>query len=644
MNLFNLVCKIFLNNDEFIQKLDESKKSMDNTKNTASSFSSKASAAFKATAKAVTAFATVVTGAATAVVAFSKKMIDAAGDIDDNAQQLGMSTEQYQAWAFAMEKAGTDASTLQVVMREVSTLTQELAEGNGDALLTLQELGIGYDDFMQMDNAGQLETLVNALQGVEDSTDKARLAQELFGNRAYQKLMPLLNEEQGSFAELNEELKENGLIVGDDLVQAGALLGDKVQFLTGSVKAWALSMSADLFPQLSAFIDALQAMISGADDADELISNSFHDLLTSVVDMLLGIVDKIVYALPDIIGILKDLIGQVIDVLPQLVEGLLDALPDLTVVLFDLVDEIVKILPSLTSSIFDAFAKLVHTLLFDVDWGELIGDLLTVLGEILFEQVPKLIMDLVDDLLNLFTTGEGLTKILKAFSKILLGLSNALVSLGEGLVNLLLKVITVPINSVIRLLKKIGILKDDVGEVDWSVDFSSVKVDVNEGWDKIASALGIEEESSTTDTSSPTSTSSSGGGGGSHKIVQVTKAFADGGMIDDVTKGTMFALAGEDGAEIVARGRYGTGVANVEQIAEAVEIGSEPTVEAIRQAVTGVVNGILNGLRMSPTNNTQQGAITLKIGDKAFKAYVVDTTNEVLQQQGRQSLKKLTAY
>ena len=46
-----------------------------------------------------------------------------------------------------------------------------------------------------------------------------------------------------------------------------------------------------------------------------------------------------------------------------------------------------------------------------------------------------------------------------------------------------------------------------------------------------------------------------------------TTAYADGGMFEGA--GTMYALAGENGAEIVAQGSQGTGVANVEQIAEA---------------------------------------------------------------------------
>ena len=46
-----------------------------------------------------------------------------------------------------------------------------------------------------------------------------------------------------------------------------------------------------------------------------------------------------------------------------------------------------------------------------------------------------------------------------------------------------------------------------------------------------------------------------------------TKAFANGGMFEGA--GTMYALAGESGAEVVATGSAGTGVLNVDQFADA---------------------------------------------------------------------------
>ena len=161
MNLFNLFARLFLDTKDFDENLDKSQKK-------ASSFSSKAGTVFKAGARAVTAFATTVAAASTAIAALGTKMINFAGDIDDNAQRIGMSTDDYQLWAFAIEKAGGDAQTLAKAVQNISVFTEKLAEGNSDALLTLQKLGIEYDDFMKADNAGKLKMIVESLQGMEN--------------------------------------------------------------------------------------------------------------------------------------------------------------------------------------------------------------------------------------------------------------------------------------------------------------------------------------------------------------------------------------------------------------------------------------------------------------------------------------------
>src|SRR5699024_3797230 len=127
---------------------------------------------------------------------------DAGSEIDDNAQKIGFSTEAYQYWALVMQRIGTDASTLSLAIRNMTTFTQNLADGQGDALLTLQKLGIGYEEFMAMTPEEQFYTLIDALQGMTDETEKTQIAQEIFGNRVYQELLPLLGMEQGSLEDL----------------------------------------------------------------------------------------------------------------------------------------------------------------------------------------------------------------------------------------------------------------------------------------------------------------------------------------------------------------------------------------------------------------------------------------------------------
>lgn len=576
MNLFNLFAKITLDNSEYEAKMKDSQK-------TASSFSSKIGTAFKTGAKAVTAFATTVVAGAAAIAGLAVKMVDFGSEIDDNAQKLGMSTEGYQYWSLVLQRAGSDAGQLSMSIRTMSQFTEQLAAGNGDALLSLQKLGIGYEDFMSMSTEEQLYAIVTALQGVENQTDKVALAQDILGTRTYQEFMPLLNMQQGSLGDLKDEFEGLGLIIADDTIKQTAALGDKFDNLVNSFKVGAFSISTELLPEIELITDGLMGLTTGSDDA-----------MQSLTDGLVGLIEKVATAMPTILDTAGDL-------LLNLIVGLADVLsnPEVISSLVDVIETLlfkaVEILPTLTQSLLDIAVAVINGLL-NLDWGTLILNLIDALMEILLIQLPtavnNVIISVLDKLINLFTTKEGLQS-LANFGK----------ALAEGLINGLITGIETGVNGVIKIVNEVlgGISKA------WT-------------WAGIPEIPDI-----------PT--------------ISIPRVkFAKGGMFDDV--GTTFlATAGEAGAEIVHTGSRGTGVANVEQIADAQYMALEKyDLDAIiNRAAANIVNGIITGLRMT-SNNTSGGDVIVKLGEREFKSYIVQTVNDTLRAQGRKSLDTVTAY
>lgn len=573
MNLFNLFATLTLDNSDYEKKINESGKS-------AASTSSKMGTAFKAAGRVIGATVTAIAAVTTAIAGLAVKTVDYMGDIDDNAQRVGMSTEAYQKWAYAMQLAGGDANTLQIVMRELTTFTNELSEGQGDALLTLQKLGIGYEDFMALPVDKQLQAIIEGLQGMESQTDKTTIAQEIFGNRAYQQLMPILNQEKGYVDDLFESMEDLGLVIGDDVVKAGAALGDKLDQLKLTFKTVGASIMSDLFPQIELVVEGLTGMATGAEDAGD-----------KFVEGIVGIVDKLVSALPQLIDVASDLLVNILD-------GILSALPSLVPKLVEVVEalllKVIDILPSLTQSIADIAVALVDALL-KVDWFTLIIKLSEALIEILLVQLPTMLVDafilIFNTIIDLFTTKDGL-KSLAEFGK----------NLGEALINGLITAIESGINLAVKALNTI-----------------------TAGISKIWTWTGADPIPQIPNVSIP------------------RVDFAKGGMMDDLGIGTYYlARAGEDGAEIVAHGSRGTGVANVEQIADAQYMAmNEYDVKGeIQRATVAIVNGITNAI------NGAGGAtnVNVRIGDRAFKNYVVQVVNDTLKAQGRKSLNTITAY
>lgn len=613
MNLFNLFAKLTLDTDEYDKQLDSAGKK-------GSSFSSKLGTVMKAGAKAVIGLTTAVAGATLAFGKLTLKMVDTAGEIDDNAQRLNMTTDQYQLWSFAMQKAGADASALEIVMRELTTFTTELSQGQGDALLTLQKLGVGYEDFIAMDNATQLETIVGALQGMENQTEKTRLAQELFGNRAYQTLMPLLNEEQGSIEKLNETMREQGLIVEEDLIKTGAELGDQVDIMKGKFKAYSLSLTAEVFPALENIVNGLLGIAQGSEGATEQFTTGIVEMVDKAVevlpelldvagDLLVNVIVALVNSLPSIVpkltsliqavlltivNILPDILsaaGVAVDMLLDVIVALLDSLPAIMPQLASLIEsilfKIVDILPTILLSAVNLIAPILDAVL-HMDW---LG-LLTAIIDMIVNELPNILITLVT---SVFDVLLGMLAEPTFFAKI--GLFG--VNLGISLVNGLIEGLNRLANITIPGLNIAG----------WQV------------WEDTQLHL--------------------------FNIPKIPlQKFADGGMFDDMFKGTMYAVAGEGSAEIVAQGRYDTGVANVEQIADAQLLAMQryDMRGEVRRAVEGIVNGLKSSNTSSDNIQSMLGAIVLKIGDKEFKAYVYQVINEVLATKGLKNLQAIGRY
>lgn len=575
--------------DDFSDKVDKMssdyKKKTDDMGNKSSSLSSKLGSAFKTGVSVVAGFATAVAGAATAMAGLATQAMDYAGDLDDAATRVGMNTEAYQKWAFAMQLAGADASTLEVAVRNLTTFTTNLAAGNEDATAALQKLGIGYQNFANMNADEQLNAVVNALQNMEDQTEMTRLAQEIFGNRVYQQIMPLLTQEAGYVDELGESMEETGMIMSEDAVKAGAELGDELDTLKQRITILGNTMLSGLFPQIRLIIEGLSGLTTGSDDA-----------MNAMTEGLVGLIDKVAEALPTILETGLDLLLNVIAGLLEAI-GNPDVINALVSFLETLLFKVVELLPTLTQSLFSIAVALFDALL-HLDWGTLIVELLIALIEIVTLQLPNLLLDAFLSIFEVFTsmfTEQGAEMFKQLGLDLAEALINGMISQAEMGLNLLIDMV----NSLTNGLSKAWtwLLGED-SEIPKIPHVSFGRVD-----------------------------------------------FAAGGMFDDVPRGTLYALAGESGAEIVAQGSRGTGVANIEQISDAqyMAMRDYDLAGVIQNAAAAIVNGIVAGLSGGGSAGNRE-PIIVRIGDKDFIGYIENALNSSLQSQGRKTLRSVTAY
>lgn len=580
LNAYNLTAKLTIDNKEYELKLEQSGKS-------AASFSSKASTSFKSATKAVMAFIGGISTAAGTISALATKAINFGDDIDKTSQKLGLSNSAYQKWSVALQMAGAGVGNLQMAVRQLNNFYDELSTGQGEAIETLKALGIEYADFVDMDNDTKLETIITALQGLEDQTDKTRIAQQLFGTRTYMELLPLLNQEAGSVQTLFDELEDMNILLSDDMIKSSASLDDKLTMLKYTIQSVGAILLSNFYEPIEKIVGGLQKMATGSDEALKEIEEGVSDLIGKTTEKLPEFVDKasefllliidgifsgdkLTNLATSLIKLVEKLLFKIIDMLPELISALMSLVNALLVTLTNI--DWTTLLTSLISTIQNALLDL----LLDENFLANIIKLALTLFSAIIEAIVSSGISIYDRLFDLFASEEGRNKL----KRIGVNIANAII---EGL----------------NMLGEFVIPEFSIG--NWKI------------WDETAVKLF------------------------DRKPIEFANGTPQGKWLEDF-KGSLL-LAGEGNqAEIVAHGSHGTGVSNLEDIEGAFvsAMSSYGIKEIIEKAVTAVVNALAPAI-------LQDKNIVVNVNER-MTGNVVDVTDKELKVRGKRPLTDVTNW
>lgn len=418
---------------------------------------SKVSEAASKTAKAV-GVAMAAIGAA--AVAAGKAIWDAANktaeygdEIDKNSQKVGLSTKAYQQWDYAMQISGTSMADCTTGMKTLTNKLDDFKNGSKGATETFNKLGISLNDVKDMSREDVFSLTVKQLQNVKDETEKAALANDLFG-KSGQNLMPMFNMTNEETQKLIDETEKYGMVMSDDAVKASAAFEDSLTRLKKSLGGVKNRLVGSLLPGITQIMDGFSDMVSGVEGGSEKFKKGIKDLVDNVSKFIPEIVKAITDALPTIIEaagtILQALVQGIVDNLPTIipaaiqcimtiVNALIDYLPQILDAAIKIVVELAKgitqALPELIPKVVEIILTMVETLIDNIDLlVDVAVDLILALTEgiikalpILIEKAPEIVIKLVG-------------AIIKAAPKILEGAAELIKKLVEGLVDGLSKI------------------------------------------------------------------------------------------------------------------------------------------------------------------------------------------------------------
>lgn len=391
MEIFKLFGSIFVDNAKANESISKTEKH-------AEGLGSKLGAGIKTAAKWGAAIGAGAVAAGGALLAVANKAAETTDRIDKMSQKLGMTREGFQQWDFILSQNGASIDSLGAGMKTLTNQVDELGKGGKVATDAFGELGLSYEDLEGLSQEQIFEKTITALQGVEDETKRAAIANDLLG-RSGQELAPLLNAGADSVEQMKQQAKDLGLVLSDDAVDAGVKFTDTMDQLKRSFGAVFTQVGTALMPifqQLAEWIvehiPQIKAIFSNTFEVVGKVFNTFKDIFTfgmgsigTSTDNNFSLISELVNTLSERFSQFKEFfIGWVTDN-----QGTLLELKEIFMVAFQAIQGFISTFTQFTKMLWDKYGQ----------------DILSIIGKVLtlVVEVFKTAFKIVTDVFNIFS-------------------------------------------------------------------------------------------------------------------------------------------------------------------------------------------------------------------------------------------------
>ena len=233
---------------------------------------------------------TALVGSITAVSAVVIDSINETTEFRDEITKLsaatGISTEKLSGLGFAAERSGVSVDSLDKAVGRFARNISDANNGLSTAVRAFENL-----DVTVTDSDGALRNIDDVLLDVadafvelEDDTQKAAIAQELFGRSGLQ-LVPLLEEGRQGIEDLRKEAERLGITFDQEAGEAAEAYQDAILDLQTSVKGLQATLAEDLIPAITGVIQALTDVSVALNDLSGIASALGGDITSLATDM-----------------------------------------------------------------------------------------------------------------------------------------------------------------------------------------------------------------------------------------------------------------------------------------------------------------------------------------------------------------------
>lgn len=197
------------------------------------------------------------------------------------AKQLGATSEELMMTARAADLSGVEFEQLSSNMKRFNDTIGEAQKGNKTAIETLTRLGTTAAEVARMSLPDRIDLLSRAMEGLSTQSERAALAQDLFG-KAGQEMLPLLQDSGESMKRAADEMNRFGIAISQVDAAKIEAASDDISSMKFAMQGLGNQLAVSFAPVVSVFSERMLAATKYTKGFGDVALDVFEGIIKSI--------------------------------------------------------------------------------------------------------------------------------------------------------------------------------------------------------------------------------------------------------------------------------------------------------------------------------------------------------------------------
>jgi hypothetical protein len=226
--------------------------------------------------------------AAQSVVQGFGDALDLGGRLSELSARTGESAGKLLVLETAFKNAGLGAETVGTSINKLQNFMQDAANGGDKQVDTMKRLGISMTELQGKTPTEQMQIFADKIAAIDDPTQRAATASDVFGDKLGGKLLPLLTDFSPALDDAREKVGSMEQVMDENAATFDAA-GEKIDAVKGKMAAFAAGVLSEVIPA----VDDLGSSMEKVDAAGlgQRVGEYLTPILVNLTDATRGAID-----------------------------------------------------------------------------------------------------------------------------------------------------------------------------------------------------------------------------------------------------------------------------------------------------------------------------------------------------------------